>query len=381
MNRARNWTEFVEGVKHFDDPHQNIVYADTAGHIGYVMGGTVPLRGARKRPPLLPVPGWTGEWDWNGVLPFAEHPQAFDPAEGFIVTANNRQAAGATADLITQDWEQPFRAMRIRRMIEERIESGQKFDAASVHAMQLDVHDERAARFIARAVGAAQRAHLDEEAKLLRTWDHAATKESHAAALYYVWWEKLHKRLSASLFGPTGGWFPYAGVDRVLEARAVPWLANGAAALDSIETAALAEAAPIARGKTWGELNSVVAEHPLGKVAALQKGLNLNVGAVPHGGSATTVNVSHHSSEFPAKTTYGPSQRHVVDMGNVDGAGGFIIPTGESGLPFDPHYRDQFTLWHEGGLWQIPLERAKVEARTAHRMLLEPASAGKHAND
>jgi penicillin amidase len=374
MNRARNWTEFVAGVKNFDDPHQNVVYADTAGHIGYVMGGRIPIRGNRKRPPLLPVPGWTGEYDWTGDAPFSEHPQVFDPPEGFVVTANNKQAAGAAADLITQEWEAPFRAMRIREMIEDGIRSGRKFTAGIVHGMQMDVHDARAARYVDRAIAAAERAQLQPETTLLKQWDHAATKESPAAAVYYVWYEKLRGQLGRSLYGTSGVWFPSSAEDRILEARSVPWTTTGAATFDSLDAAAMTEAAAIARGKTWGQLNSVVVAHPLGSVAALNRGLNLNIGPAPHGGSATTVNVSHYGNSFPTTTTAGASQRHVVDMGDVDGAGGFILPGGESGLPFDPHYRDQFAMWQTGGLWKIPLERASVEKRVAHKMLLEPAT-------
>jgi penicillin G amidase len=374
MNRARNWTEFVAGVQHFDDPHQNVVYADTAGHIGYVMGGRIPIRGNRKRPPLLPVPGWTGEYDWTGAVPFAEHPQVFDPAEGFVVTANNKQAAGSKADLITQEWEAPFRAMRIREMIEDGIRSGKKFDAGIVHGMQMDVHDVRAARYVDRAIAAAERARLEPEATLLKQWDHAATAQSAAAAVYYVWYEKLRGDLGRSLYGTTGVWFPSSAVDRILEAHAVPWTASPAVTFDSITSAAMLDAAPVARGKTWGQLNSVLVAHPLGSVAALNRGLSLNIGPFPRGGSATTVNVSHYGNSFPATTTDAASQRHVADMGDVDGAGGFILPGGESGLPFDPHYRDQMTMWLNGGLWKIPLTRANVERRIAHRMLLEPTT-------
>ena len=85
-------------------------------------------------------------------------------------------------------------------------------------------------------------------------------------------------------------------------------------------------------------------------------------------------NDSHYVAErFPVNAAYGPSQRHVVDLADIDGAGGFILPTGQSGLPFVEHYRDQWPLWLSGGLWRIPLDRAAAQARTVHRLRLEPA--------
>ncbi|HUF14152.1 MAG TPA: penicillin acylase family protein, partial [Longimicrobiales bacterium] len=68
----------------------------------------------------------------------------------------------------------------------------------------------------------------------------------------------------------------------------------------------------------------------------------------------------------------GPSQRHVVDMADVDGSGGFILPAGQSGIPTSRHYRDQHRAWVEGGLWRIPLDSARAEARRANVTTLRP---------
>ncbi|MGH7483788.1 MAG: penicillin acylase family protein, partial [Longimicrobiales bacterium] len=64
LNRAADWDAFLAAVRAFDNPHQNVVYADTGGRIGYAMGGRVPIRGDGRPAPLAPVPGWTGEFDW-----------------------------------------------------------------------------------------------------------------------------------------------------------------------------------------------------------------------------------------------------------------------------------------------------------------------------
>ena len=85
------------------------------------------------------------------------------------------------------------------------------------------------------------------------------------------------------------------------------------------------------------------------------------------------MNVSGWSDDRPPYvSTYGPSQRHVVDMATVDEAGGFIIPGGESGNPLSPHYEDQVPLWRQGRLWVIPLDRAKAARRVVQRMRLLP---------
>src|SRR5690606_10263248 len=120
-------------------------------------------------------------------------------------------------------------------------------------------------------------------------------------------------------------------------------------------------------------LHSVRLEHALGEVELLDRSPGLNLGPSPIGGSANTVNVAHHAGgAFPVSVPGGGSRRRLVDMGDLDGAGGFIIPSGQSGLRFSPHYGDQFERWLEGGLWLIPLDRSRVAERVKHRMILEP---------
>jgi penicillin amidase len=372
MNRAHGWEGFLAAVRLFNNPHQNVVYADTAGNFGYAMGGRVPRRGEDLPPPILPVPGWTGEWDWRGYLPFERHPQQLNPAAGYVVTANNRQIAGDGAALISSDWEPPFRAQRIREMIL----TGRDIDADAVHAMQLDVHDALAARYRTHAVAAAQAAGLDEAAATLESWDLRAAADSRGAALFYPWYDALRGQVQRSLFPDGEGRLPRKVLNLVLDSAHLPWIGDGGrATLDALTVLAAHTADSIAAGKTWGDLHHIVAEHALAQ--ALDRILKLNVGAVRAGGSPTTVNVSHYAEgAYPVRAAYGASQRHVVDMADVDGTGGFILPTGQSGLPFDAHYRDQWPRWLNGGLWRIPLDRAAAARVTVHRLTLRPLEPG-----
>jgi penicillin amidase len=370
LNRATGWDEFTGAVRKFDNPHQNIVYADTAGNFGYIMSGRVPLRGDGRRPPDTPVPGWTGEWDWNGWLPFEQHPQALNPATGYVVTANHRQVQGEIGDRISRRWEPPFRAERIRAMILD----GGPFSAPDVHAMQLDVHDALAAHYRDLAVAAAEHAGHAENADTLRGWNLEAARDSRAAALFYLWYERLRLLVRSDLYTDRPGFMPRETFHAVLEGRALPWHnSEGEVAFDSLSARAAVEADSIANGRPWGDIHTVHAEHALAASALLDRVFRLNVGGLPAGGSSTTVNVSHYdASVIPIRASYGPSQRHVVDMADIDREGGFVLPTGQSGLPFSTHYRDQFPMWRSGGLWRIPLDRTHAAARMAHTLTLIP---------
>ena len=371
LNAARNWSDFATAVADFDNPHQNVIYADTAGNFGYWMAGRVPIRGGGRRPPIMPVPGWTGEWDWTGELAIDLHPHVLNPPQGFIVTANNRQSRDSTAARITGEWMPPFRAMRIQ----ELLTSGATFGAGDVQRQQMDLRDAHAARYRDRAVDAARAAGLDAAARQLAEWDLEARTDSRGAALYYLWLRELRRAAAADLYqDPAGGWFPDHTLRELLERRAALW---GGAADGSLYArlaiAAARGADSIAAGRTWGEIHFMKAAHTLSSVAVLERAFDLDLGPVPAGGSPNTVNVSHYSERnLPFVGTYGASQRHVVDLADIDGDGGFILPTGQSGIPFSPHYRDQFDRYRSGGLWLIPLDRQAAEARTVQKLILRP---------
>jgi penicillin amidase len=113
----------------------------------------------------------------------------------------------------------------------------------------------------------------------------------------------------------------------------------------------------------WGEAHRTVMAHPLGDVPVLGSLIGFTVGPFPNGGSNHTVNVALTTRmQAPFTSGYGPSMRHVVDLGAPDEAGGFIIPTGQSGHPLSRHYRDQLDWWREGRLWILPVDAARVRA-------------------
>jgi penicillin amidase len=368
MNRAANASEFLKALPAFNNPHQNVVFADDGGTIGYWMAGRVPVR--RGGNGVLPVPGWTGEGDWVGDLEWDSHPHVIDPADGFVVTANNRQVGPEYPYYITSDWTEPFRAMRIREMVE----GGKSLTADDVAREQMDVRDDAAVRYLPHAVRAAREVGDTTAVRLLSEWDGSAILDSHAAPLYYAWYEALRHRVGDDEYHGKDPYFPREALDRILDAGDGAWVDDVSTprreTLAELSAAAMREAARQVGGRSWGEMHHTVIQHPLGSVTALDRTLGLNIGPFPSPGSPNTVNVAPFGSRPPFLTTSGPSQRHVVDLADPDGSGGFVIPTGESGLPFSLHYRDQTPLWRSGRLWRIPLDRDRASARAVYRMKL-----------
>jgi penicillin G amidase len=379
INLARDWDEFLAAAEAMDEPHQNLVYADTAGHIGYVLAGTVPLRGDRRPATTMVRPGWTGDWDWTGSLPFREHPRALDPPAGFVVTANNRQTVEPVADLIGQTWLLPFRAERIAEMITA---GGPGLTAEHMLRMQFDLVDLFARRYVDRAIEAAEAADIPGAVRLLVEWDHRATPHSRAASIFYVWSEIVRRAAATDLYSGDPGYFTREAAAEVLEQRALPWRPDAHEAYRAMAVNAMHHAVDLVADRPWSALNRAVHAHPLGTVAVLDRFLGLQVGPAPHYGAPHTVNVAlwafrTPAGDLPFTSTAGVSMRHVVDMGNLDGAGGFVIGTGQSGIPFSRQYADQHELWSRGGLIPVPLAREAVERRGVQRMRIDPVNDGR----
>lgn len=185
INRARNWEEFVQGVAKYTGAPQNFVYADRDGHIGYYGAGRIPLRKTPHGP--YPVPGWTGEYDWTGYIPFEELPHVFDPPQGYIATANTEVVGPGYPYPMPGVYSPDYRLRRI----EEKLQSKSRTSLADHQALQLDQKSLLSPIFLRYLLAA-----LPDSTEVgymeLRDWDGELAPESSAATLYH---ETLHQFL------------------------------------------------------------------------------------------------------------------------------------------------------------------------------------------
>ncbi|MDT8340226.1 MAG: penicillin acylase family protein [Longimicrobiales bacterium] len=357
MNRAGTAESFLAALEGFTDPHQNVVFADTAGRWGYWMAGRIPDRPGGM-PPQVPVPGWTGAHDWGGYLPFAEHPHALEPPSGLVATANNRQGRGGVSDRISAGaWASPDRAQRITDLLR----AGEPHDAASLHAIQLDVTSLFALRHREQAARAFREAGFPEIASVVAAWDGIAGPESRAATLFHAWYEAVVEALRHDVYGESTGYLSGSAVERAL-LDGLPAELASAAAREALRTG----------DRAWGAVHRLSLDHPLASVPLLGPLVGFGRRDLPRAGTPHTVNVAEYrelEGEFIVRA--GPSQRHVSDLADLD-AGGFVLPGGQSGYPRGPHAFDQFPLWEGGRLVPIPISRTGAEARTTARLRLLP---------
>jgi penicillin amidase len=169
-NRARNLSEFQEGLSFFDFGSQNWAYADADGNLGYFTSAELPLRADLEAGTVhmgvdpsfvrdgsgpanwIPDPAHSqGQAIPFAVLPYAEMPQTLNPTNGFFANANN-DPAGVTLDndylnqrrtsdpnaiyYLARDWSNGLRAGRITRLIQDEIAADGKVSLADMRRFQ-----------------------------------------------------------------------------------------------------------------------------------------------------------------------------------------------------------------------------------------------------
>lgn len=387
LNRARDWESFRAALANWTVPPQNFTYADVDGNIGYALGGDIPLRAAGDG--RLPVPGWTGEYEWVGIIPNAELPHVLNPTEGFVVTANNRIVGDDYPHPFPAEWLNGFRAARIRQLIEQT----PRHDAESFARIHADVRSLPGLDLAALAGRLPAEDLVAQQARdALATWNGELSADSVGGAIY----ARLRERLLTAAYAdatPTLGMALGLGAfaslpGREIAQRSFPQLLRRLNERDAIHfagktsddllaaawNAALAELrAELGEDVSawrYGRYHSLTIRHPLGSLPGLATVFNR--GPFPTGGDVDTVNMGNLPREFAGPPFYvAPSYRQICDTADWDRSQS-IQPTGQSGHPGSRHYSDFVQPWLNVQYHPMPWSRSRVEEVAAARMTLQP---------
>jgi len=181
LNQAADWDEFVEAMRLIEAPQLNVSYADVQGNIGYWVTGKVPIRAQGDG--TIPVPGWTGEYEWKGEVPFEAMPHAFNPSNGYFVSCNHRIVPDDYPYFLGKVWMNGYRA---RRLV-DFIESKGSLTMADFKAMHVDFTSLPGKEFVACLEGLeSDDPDIQKALQILRLWDGILAPDSVGGALYEV---------------------------------------------------------------------------------------------------------------------------------------------------------------------------------------------------
>ncbi len=381
LDRAQNWQEFEQAMPRWKVPSENIVYADRDGNIGEHSTGLAPLR--KNWTGLLPVPE-TGGFEWSGFVPNEELPHSYNPAAGFIASANHKMIPENYKYPVGFQWAPPDRFGRIVEVLGVAAKSQRKLSVKDMEDLQNDVVSLPARELqsllkqAASKAGGARAGSL----KLLLDWQCDFPESSTAATLYEFWVAELEDAVSAKVIPAEAE--KAAGklsVPRILKElsnpRASVFGANPETARDALLLATLrageekltAKLGPDSKNWAWGKLHHAFFIHAVSGVAPSAKTL-FDRGPVSRPGENTTVDATYFGGPSFDELG-GASYREIFDLSDWDNAVGVNVP-GQSGQPGSPHYDDLLTLWVNGQYFPLRFRKETVDRETTDLLVLKP---------
>jgi penicillin G amidase len=352
----------------------NLVAGDINGTIGHQVRARIPKR--KREAGWLPMPGWTGEYDWQGWIAHEDMPRVIDPPEGLIVTANNRVVSDDHPDYLCTDCHPPYRARRIMERLREAPFGPD--DAASLHADTVSPH---AALFRERLAALPEPADAKAAARLvlLSQWDGRMDSDSIDAAAYAALRRSMTAILAARSGLATVTSHPFAAVAPGIAAQGQLWwtlptlFRNNDVSLlngwdwDRVLLAALSEDWD---ARPWGDQHQPRLTHPLSALFPDAAAL-LDPPSLPIGGDSDTVMATGILPASGPAATYGALSRYVFDIGNWD-ACQWSVFHGASGQPGSPHYADQNPAWSACAMVPMRYSWPSIEAACRNVLRLEP---------
>jgi penicillin amidase len=411
MMRAQDVSALHAALRGWHTPAQNVVYADVHGDIGYTLPGKIPIRAQGDG--QVPVPGWTGDYEWDAYIPFEALPHRINPPEGFFATANNKVTGNDYPYYLGRETIGPDRAARIIELLEAR----PRLDLPDMQAMQFDLVCPSARRLQElldglRVEDPEQQALLD----LLQDWDGRLAADSAPALVYEVFYRRmiallLTNRLDEYILetrkngrtevearrddlaeyylgkGPVpvlfeSTLFGFRALEwllDLLEQPESPWYDLGGgqdraavirAALADTLTYLKANLGPQPQDWQWGKVHQLLFAHPLGSQAVLSAFFNR--GPYPIGGDQNTVWATGSRPHVPeGQQLIGPAYRMIVDLGNLENSCAILTP-GQSGRPGTAHYDDQIEDWFEGNYHPMLFTEAQLAKQPLKMLRLTP---------
>ncbi|MEU6301995.1 penicillin acylase family protein [Streptomyces chartreusis] len=433
MDRAKDWTDFRAAAALFDVPSQNLIYADTENHIGYTLPGKIPTR-PQGYDGSVPAPGWDAKSRWTGYIDDDELPYEYDPARGYIVTANQAVIDKAKYPYtLTTDWGYGARSQRINDLIQSKIDDGGKISTDDMRQMQLDNSSEIAKLLVPKLLkidisdkDVRDAAAIREAQELLEGWDYTQDADSAAAAYFNSVWRnilklafgnKLPKELRVEgqclWVDPVNTTGPADETDKVRECgerepdQAQPdggdrwfevvrslmsdedsdWWKTPSSGTrpsadnrDELFRRAMIDARWELTAKlgkdidtwNWGRLHRLFLKNQtLGVEGPGFLQYALNRGPWKLSGGEATVNASGWNAAGGYGVVWVPSMRMVVNLGDLDKSK-WINLTGASGHAYNAHYTDQTDKWADGELLDWSFSEKAVDDGTSDTLVLKP---------
>lgn len=376
MDQAKSWEEFREACNYSHIPGENMIWADKEGTIGWQAVGIAPIR--KNFSGLVPVPG-DGRFEWDGYLPIVEKPNAVNPSNGFIATANQNVTPKDYKhwDAIGFSWSDPYRGDRVNQVLE----SETPLTMEDMKTLQTDYHS-LPAEILVPFLDSLNFTDVAAKAKKrLKNWDFKLEATSIPAAIYVAWENEI--RFTANQrFIPKEVQGIVTGIQL---ARIMEWLQKPDARFggdpilgrnDFLQKTFIDGVAQLEEKlgpdiEKWrygqDQFKHSYMSHALSGLVRDSIQAKIDLGPLARGGNAYTPG----SSGSNLRQSSGATFRMIVNTGNWDAAVGTNGP-GQSGDPDSPFYDNLFEPWAKDEYFPVYYSREKIDSVAVSQTRLIP---------
>ncbi|MEA1786077.1 penicillin acylase family protein [Arenibacter sp. GZD96] len=384
MSHANTLHEFQNAMPQIHAPGLNIMYGDAEGNVAWYAAAQLYRMPDSVHTKFI-LDGSSGTQEALEFLDFSYNPKAVNPPWHYVYSANNQP--DTIAGRLYPGYYLPEN--RAKRTV-ELIESNCSWDMEASRIMITDVVstvDPMVVDDLARSIDVKRLSPMQiEELDKLNQWGGEYNLESSEATIYNRWiyfylkytfedelgedrfQQMLNTHFLKRLIAPMADkeysiWWDDVTTENVIETKKDIVNRSFGEAIASLEK----DFGGQMSNWNWGKVHTLEHAHPIGQIDALRS--FFNVGPFPINGAREVIN----NLGFPYDATgryrvnSGPSTRRIVDFSDIENSIS-ILPTGQSGNPFSPHYKDQATMYINGEFRKMMLNKEEIK-RTSPNLL------------
>jgi penicillin amidase len=414
---AQSVEQAREALKNLTTIGQNVVVADTEGHIGWFPYNRLPTRPwmSAELNPSFPLPG-EGRAEWGAPIPYEELPQAFDPALGLLATANH-DMTGAFSDgdptndgqqAVQEDPAKGYRYSQIMRLLDrpephtrDSLSSiihdhesllGRRLLPELLRLIEPEGVTEAGAPLFSALQGWAYDcpAGVSLDADQTPVGDELTRAESRGCLAFHATLGQLIRLTFRDELREAGLESGDAYIESLARLLGRPEAMSQLTYWDNVSTEgeqerpgqliawAINQAASELRqrlgedpeGWLWGRAHTVTLAANLLNDAGIS---SFNHGPFPNHGGLYTVDVANPRDVIGGDFTHGAgaSMRFVCELDGYPQCS-FEVPGGQRHFRDQPHYEDLFQLWLAREQTPMRFEELEIEASTVERWSFNP---------
>lgn len=380
---AKGLNDFKKALVDIHAPGLNIMYGDAKDTIAWFATAKLYQMPDSINTKLI-LDGSSGKDEPLRYLDFSENPHAINPPWYYVYSANN-QPDSILGKIYPGYYLPENRAKRIVSLLDAKND----WDMTSASAMMNDVTSAVNPTIASNLIAVLDISTLSNQQKevlfILKSWDGAADLNSVASTVYHRWIYFFLKNtfkdeLGEDRFNQLLGTHFIKRVIAPMSGKneSVWWddlsTDSKESRIDIVNKSFLDSYAALETSLgtdykkwTWDKVHTIEHPHPIGQIEALRS--YFNVGPFPINGTREVINnlSFNYAEDGLHKVSSGPSTRRVIDFSDIENSIS-ILPTGQSGNMFSPHYDDQAQMFVNGEFRKMMMNKEEIQ-RTSKSVL------------